>query len=36
PIGDIYICPVCGHTTEGGAPDRCPVCGATKETFRKF
>ncbi|MHB1041166.1 MAG: rubredoxin-like domain-containing protein [Desulfobacteria bacterium] len=27
---------MCGHTTEGGAPDRCPVCGATKETFRKF
>ena len=36
PIGDIYICPVCGHTTEGGAPDRCPVCGAAKEMFRKF
>ena len=36
PIGDIHICPVCGHTTEGGAPDRCPVCGAAKEMFRKF
>jgi rubrerythrin len=36
PIGDIQICPVCGHTTEGEAPDRCPVCGATKEMFRKF
>ena len=27
-VGTIHICPVCGHTTEGGAPDRCPVCGA--------
>ena len=35
-IGDIFICSVCGHTTEGGAPDTCPVCGAKKEMFRKF
>jgi rubrerythrin len=35
-IGDIHICPVCGHTTEEGAPDQCPVCGARKEMFRKF
>jgi len=35
-IGDIYICPVCGHTAEGSAPDVCPVCGAKKEMFRKF
>ena len=36
PIGEIHICSVCGHTTEGGAPDRCPVCGAGKEMFRRF
>lgn len=36
PIGEIHICPVCGHTAEGGAPDVCPVCGAKKEMFRKF
>jgi rubrerythrin len=35
-IGDIFICSVCGHTTEDGAPDNCPVCGAKKEMFRKF
>ena len=35
-IGDIFICSVCGHTTEGSAPDTCPVCGAKKEKFRKF
>jgi rubrerythrin len=36
PIGNIQICSVCGHTTEGEAPDHCPVCGAGKEMFRKF
>jgi rubrerythrin len=35
-IGDIYICPVCGHTAEGNAPESCPVCGAKKDSFRKF
>jgi rubrerythrin len=32
---DIYVCPVCGHTVEGSAPDKCPVCGATKDMFMK-
>ncbi len=35
-VGDIFICPVCGHTAEGHAPDACPVCGAKGATFRKF
>jgi len=35
-IGDIYICEVCGYTTEGEPPDRCPICNASKERFRKF
>ena len=26
PEASIHICPVCGHTIEGGAPDKCPVC----------
>ncbi len=30
-----YVCPVCGHTAEGNAPDVCPVCGAKGATFRK-
>ena len=33
---DYYICEICGHTAEGGAPDKCPVCGAKKEMFRKI
>jgi|UniRef100_A0A7V3KMG2 rubrerythrin len=35
-IGDIYICPVCGYTVEGEAPDKCPICGVSKEKFVKF
>jgi rubrerythrin len=32
---DYYVCPVCGTTVEGNAPDRCPVCGANKAQFLK-
>ncbi len=35
-LGDVHICPVCGYTVEGEAPDTCPVCKAKKETFKKF
>jgi rubrerythrin len=35
-VGSIYICPVCGYTVEGGAPDSCPVCGVPKSKFVKF
>jgi rubrerythrin len=35
-IGDIHICPVCGHTVVGKAPDRCPICGVQGDKFRKF
>ena len=34
-IGDIYICSICGYTTDSGV-ERCPVCGASFEKFRKF
>jgi rubrerythrin len=30
---DYYVCQVCGHTHEGGAPDKCPVCGAAAARF---
>ena len=33
PAASIYVCPVCGHTVIGGAPERCPVCGAPKDKF---
>jgi rubrerythrin len=29
----IHVCPVCGHTVIGEAPDKCPVCGAPKARF---
>jgi len=32
----VYICPVCGYTVEGEAPERCPVCGAPREEFKRF
>ncbi len=32
---DYYICPVCGHTIERGAPDKCPVCGAPGSRYEK-
>jgi len=35
-IGKVYICPVCGYTVEGDAPDKCPVCGAPREMFKEF
>jgi len=33
---EVFVCPVCGHTVVGAAPDRCPVCGARGSSFRKF
>ncbi|HIP99327.1 TPA: rubrerythrin family protein [Candidatus Bipolaricaulota bacterium] len=32
----VYICPVCGYTVEGEAPEYCPVCGATRDKFKSF
>jgi rubrerythrin len=36
PKADIYVCPICGDTFVGEAPDRCPVCGAPKASFKKI
>lgn len=33
PVAPIYVCPVCGNTVVGTAPDRCPICGTPKERF---
>jgi rubrerythrin len=33
PAASIYVCPICGHTEIGGAPDKCPVCSAPKNKF---
>jgi rubrerythrin len=31
-----YVCPVCGNTVEGAAPDRCPVCNTPGSKFKKI
>jgi len=33
PATSVYVCPVCGNTVEGGAPDRCPICNVPAERF---
>lgn len=35
-LGPISVCPVCGWTHEGDAPEKCPICGASRKTFRAF
>ncbi len=35
-IGKIYICPMCGYTAVGEAPDRCPICGCPRDKFVEF
>jgi rubrerythrin len=32
----IRVCPVCGHTIQGDAPDECPVCGTAGQYFKEF
>ena len=33
PESRIVVCPVCGNTVEGDAPEKCPVCGVPGERF---
>jgi rubrerythrin len=35
-LGTVHICPVCGYTVEGDAPETCPVCSAKRELFKAF
>ncbi len=32
----VRVCPVCGHTVIGDAPDQCPVCKAKGEKFMEI
>jgi rubrerythrin len=32
----VFICPVCGHTEIGEAPDKCPICGVKKDKYVEF
>jgi rubredoxin len=33
PATSIFVCPVCGNTVEGAAPDVCPICNVPGEKF---
>jgi rubrerythrin len=33
PLEDYYVCPVCGYTHAGRAPETCPVCGTPGSRF---
>jgi len=33
PEEKIFVCPVCGNTVRGEAPDECPICGVSKDKF---
>ncbi len=35
-LGEVYVCPVCGFTSEEEKPDFCPICGVKKEIFKQF
>ena len=32
----VFVCPVCGHTVIGDAPDKCPICGVPKDKYVEF
>ena len=36
PEASVRVCPVCGHTVIGDAPDQCPVCRAKGEKFMEI
>jgi len=31
-----YVCPLCGNTVEGSAPDSCPICSTPGSKFKKI
>jgi rubrerythrin len=35
-IGEVNICPVCGHTVIGKAPEKCPICCVHGDRFKTF
>lgn len=32
-VGEIYLCPVCGHIEFTNAPEKCPICGLSGNKF---
>ncbi len=35
-LDTVQICPVCGHTLEGEAPEKCPICGVDGKRYIEF
>jgi rubrerythrin len=35
-LDTLWVCPSCGYTMTGEAPDNCPVCGCIKQRFEEF
>jgi rubrerythrin len=35
-VGDIYLCPVCGHIEFGKPPEKCPICGTLASKYVKL
>lgn len=33
PVGEIYLCPVCGHIEIGTPPEKCPICNVKAEMY---
>jgi rubrerythrin len=31
-----YVCPVCGNTVAGQAPDKCPICATSGSKFKRI
>jgi rubrerythrin len=36
PASSIFVCPVCGNTVIGNAPDTCPICGTPGNKFKEI
>lgn len=35
-LTEVIVCPVCGNTFKGDAPDPCPICGTPKAKFMRI
>ena len=35
-VATVRICPICGHTVVGDAPDKCPVCGCLGAKYKEI